>query len=137
MEQWSEAERFLVDRVRQRDGGAWAQLVARYQGRLRAFARARGSRDADADDLVQETFLRLLRSVDTFRGEASLESYLFLLLRRTMVDDHRGRLPADGAVTSLDASGMPLPPAPGLTASRYAASAEQLDRHRAALAVAV
>lgn len=134
MEQWSEAEQFLVERVRQRDGIAWSQLVARYQGRLRAFARGRGARDADADDLVQETFLRLLRGLGGFRGEASLESYLFLLLRRTMVDAHRGRRPADAAA-SLDASGMPVPAA-GLTASRHAASSEQLDRHRAALAAA-
>src|SRR5947209_15920819 len=121
MEQWTEAERFLLDRVRQRDGDAWAQLVARYEGRLSAFARGRGGRNPDAEDLVQETFLRLLRGLGSFRGEASLETYLFLLLRRTMIDAHRGR--RNDASVSLEGSGVPAPAGAGST-SRYAAGSE-------------
>lgn len=134
MEHWTEAERFLLERVRQRDSDAWSQLVARYEGRLRAFARGRGGRQADAEDMVQETFLRLLRSVNTFRGEASLETYLFLLLRRTMIDAHRGQRKDAGA--SLDDSSIP-PPAGDASTSRYVAGSEQLDRDRLALATAV
>src|SRR5947209_6756120 len=70
MTQWTEAERFLLDGVRQRDADAWAQLVARYEGRLLAFARGRGISAADAEDLVQDAFLHLLRGLDNFRGEA-------------------------------------------------------------------
>jgi RNA polymerase sigma factor (sigma-70 family) len=137
MEHWTEAERFLLERVRQRDSDAWSQLVARYEGRLRAFARGRGGgggRQADAEDMVQETFLRLLRSVNTFRGEASLETYLFLLLRRTMIDAHRGR--RGDATTSIDDSSVP-PPAGSASTSRYVAGSEQLDQDRIALATAV
>ena len=37
MSQWSEADRYLLERVRQSDGEAWSQLVGKFQGRLLAF----------------------------------------------------------------------------------------------------
>jgi RNA polymerase sigma-70 factor (ECF subfamily) len=132
-QQWSDAERYLLDRVRQRDEAAWAQLVGRYQGRLLAYARGRGVNSADAEDFVQDAFLRLLRGVDAFRGEASLETYLFLLLRRRLSEWLRGRREPQ---TGLAASES-LPASPDPTASAYARDREQLDRHRAALARAI
>src|SRR5947209_18079632 len=137
MTQWTEAERFLLERVRQRDGDAWAQLVARYQGRLVAFARARGVSAADAEDFVQDAFLHLLRGIDSFRGEASLETYLFLLLRRRIVEWFRGRRVYACLAGEESAGGESLPPARDATASSYARQAEQLDLDRAALAAAI
>jgi RNA polymerase sigma factor (sigma-70 family) len=132
MTQCSEAERFLLERVRQHDGDAWSQLVARYEGRLLAFARARGATAADAEDLVQDVFLLLLRGLAAFRGEASLETYLFLLLRRRLIDQARTRRP----VSPLGGPDFG-PPAAGATPSAYARGAEELDRNRAALAAAI
>ena len=59
------------------------------QGRLLAFARKQLPQPADAEDTVQETFVSLLQSLDRFRGEASLETWLFQLLRRRISDHHR------------------------------------------------
>jgi RNA polymerase sigma factor (sigma-70 family) len=137
MTQWSEAERFLLDRVRQRDGDAWSQLVARYEGRLLAFARGRGISTADAEDLVQDAFLHLLKGLDAFRGEASLETYLFLLLRRRMAEWLRGRKVHATLAAEESSAGQPPPAAPVATASSYARQHEQLDRDRAALATAI
>jgi RNA polymerase sigma factor (sigma-70 family) len=133
MTQWSDAERFLLDRVRQRDEAAWAQLIGRYQGRLLAYARGRGVSSADAEDFVQDTFIRLLRGVEAFRGEASLETYLFLLLRRRMSEWLRGRREPQAALSTADS----LPSAPDPTASVYAREREQVDRDRAALVQAI
>ena len=36
MSQPSDADRYLLERVRQSDGEAWSQLVAKFQGRLLA-----------------------------------------------------------------------------------------------------
>jgi RNA polymerase sigma factor (sigma-70 family) len=140
MSQWSEADRYLLERVRQSDGEAWSQLVARFQGRLLAFARAQRVREADAEDFVQDTFLRFLRGLDAFRGEASLETYLFLLLRRRIIDAVRGSRvnacsagePATGEETG-DAAGAPA----DASASWYVRRDEQRTRDRAALAEAV
>jgi RNA polymerase sigma factor (sigma-70 family) len=133
MTQWSDAERFLLDRVRQRDEAAWAQLVGRYQGRLLAYARGRGVSSADAEDFVQDTFIRLLRGMDAFRGEASLETYLFLLLRRRLSEWLRGRREPQTGLPTVDS----LPSAPDPTASAYVRNQEQLDRDRTALAQAI
>src|SRR4051812_9869982 len=137
MTQWTEAERFLLERVRQRDGDAWAQLVARYEGRLVAFARARGVSAADAEDFVQDAFLHLLRGLDSFRGEASLETYLFLLLRRRIIEWLRGRRVHACLAGEDSSAGEPMPAAPVGTASSYARRAEELDQDRSALAAAI
>ena len=108
MNGWSEADRYLLDRVRQHDGDAWSQLVSKYQGRLLAFARARAARGSDPEDLVQDTFLNFLKGLAAFRGDASVETYLFLLLRRRVIETLRGKkLPACAATDHDDAAGSP------------------------------
>jgi RNA polymerase sigma-70 factor, ECF subfamily len=55
-----------------------------------------------ADDLTQETYLRALRGVRTFRGQCAARVWLLSIARRTVVDNFRrqGRRPA--VVASLD-----------------------------------
>ena len=91
MSDWTEAEQYLLDQIRRGDAEAWAQLVQRYQGRLVAFARSRHLPDADAEDLVQETFVHFLRGLPAYRAQASVETYLFVILRRRIVEFFRGR----------------------------------------------
>jgi RNA polymerase sigma factor (sigma-70 family) len=91
MNELSEADRFLLQQVRDGDAEGWFQLIQRYQGRLVSFARRHLSNEADADDVVQETFVNFLTGLDRFRGDASLETYLFAILRRRIVDHIRKR----------------------------------------------
>ncbi|MFP4145715.1 MAG: RNA polymerase sigma factor [Phycisphaeraceae bacterium] len=103
----SEAERYLLEQVRAGRAEGWQQLVGRYQGRLLSFARSYLRQHADAEDAVQETFLGFLRGLDRYREDTSLESYLFTILRRRMVDRlRRKRLAACSLPEgSPDASG--------------------------------
>ena len=39
MAEWTEAERYLLEQIRQGNQDAWSQLVERYQGRLHAYVR--------------------------------------------------------------------------------------------------
>src|SRR3982751_6879276 len=91
MAQISEADRYLIEQIRRGESAGWSQLVARYQGRLLAFARGQLSRKAEAEDLVQDTFLMFLQSIKSFKDECSLETYLFTILRRKIIDLYRGR----------------------------------------------
>ena len=146
MAELSEADRFLLRGIRQGDAEAWRQLVGRYHGRLYAFARSRLRRDADAEDVVQETFMNFLRALARFRGEAALETYLFTLLRRRLVDLYRGRrrhvcLLRDvaGSADADDEGAGPMArvPADDPTASVYARRDEQNDLRRRALGEAL
>ncbi len=91
MSKLSAGDRFLLDQIRNGDSAGWGQIVSRYQGRLLAYAHARFVNHADAEDVVQETFLSFLRSLDSYREQASLETYLFGILRRRIVDRVRAR----------------------------------------------
>ncbi len=145
MTELSEADRFLLRGIRQGDADAWRQLVDRYRGRLYAFARSRLGSGADAEDLLQETFMAFLKALGGFRGDAGLETYLFTILRRRLVDFFRGRRrsvcllhdlvrPAEG-----DDSAEPIAqvPSPDPTASVYARRSEQDHLRRDALAEAI
>jgi RNA polymerase sigma factor (sigma-70 family) len=99
MPEASEADRYLIEQIARGDTVAWSQLVSRYHGRLLAFAAARVPSRADAEDLVQETLLLFLQSFKRFRQEASLETYLFTILRRRIIDHFRGRRVTTCAVT--------------------------------------
>ncbi len=87
----SSADQLLLDQIRQGDQQAWTDLVNRFQGRLYAFARSR-VRDAEAaEDIIQETFIACLRGLKQFRGESGLETFLFTICRRKIIDRYRGR----------------------------------------------
>ncbi|MBN1345043.1 MAG: RNA polymerase sigma factor [Phycisphaerae bacterium] len=91
MSDLSEADRFLLEQIRSGNADGWAQLVSRYQGRLVSFARTKLRQSADAEDLVQDTFLAFLKGLQGFRGEASIETYLFTILRRKIINWGRGK----------------------------------------------
>jgi len=56
----------------------------------RQFFYSTGSKE-EADDLSQELWLRVLRSGHTYRGEASLETWLYAVCRNLVIDHRRKR----------------------------------------------
>ena len=58
------------------DQGAWDALVARYVGLVWATARSYRLDDADASDVVQTTWLRLVEHLDRLRDPAAVGSWL-------------------------------------------------------------
>ena len=72
----------LLRRLRARDRQAWEELYAEYQPRLRAFAYRLTGSVHDADDLVQETFVRAVPRLDRLDPEtAEIAPYLFTTTR--------------------------------------------------------
>lgn len=80
------ADRFLVEQIREGDQDAWRQLIERYGGRLLAFARARLASSPDAEDLVQEAFIGFVTSLPNYDSTQSLETYLFTIVRHKLYD---------------------------------------------------
>jgi RNA polymerase sigma factor (sigma-70 family) len=149
MAELTEADRYLLEQIARGNPDGWSQLVARYQGRLLAFARARLPRRADAEDLVQDTFATFLQSFRAFRPDASVETFLFTILRRRLIDVFRGRGTGGLRVCSIqDAAGggrgadesSPVGAglaAPEATASWYVRRDEQSARLAAVLGDAI
>jgi RNA polymerase sigma-70 factor, ECF subfamily len=66
----------LLDGTRRGDERAFRRLVERYEGKVAATVVRMLGNGADVDDAGQETFIRFYRSIDKFRGEASIGTYL-------------------------------------------------------------
>lgn len=63
-------------------------LVSRHADALARFAASSGER-GEIEELVQDTFVRAFSSIDSFRGESSLRTWLFTIERRLMLDRRR------------------------------------------------
>lgn len=61
--------------------------------RLRGFLRRRVRDDATADDLTQETLLKVFRSRATLRDGTRLEAWLYRVARTTLIDHYRRQQP--------------------------------------------
>ena len=66
----------LVERLRRRDEAAFRLLVRRYHPTLMSVARAYVGSHAVAEEVVQETWLGVLRGIDAFEGRSSLKTWL-------------------------------------------------------------
>lgn len=83
----------LWSRVLRGDGDAFAALTGRYRRELEVHSyRMLGSAE-DAEDVVQETFLRAWRRRETFRGKATLRAWLYGIATNASLDllEHRSR----------------------------------------------
>lgn len=90
--------RGLLGAVRDR---RFEQLVRAHQHAVRAYARSMASTPANADDAVQETFLRAWRYLDSFRGDGSFEGWLIRICRRCVIDvETRERRSADASAAA-------------------------------------
>jgi RNA polymerase sigma factor (sigma-70 family) len=88
-EQSEQADKELLDAIRSKKENAWATLIEQYQGRLLNFATSKLSQRADAEDVIQETFVSFIKGLENYRGEVSLETYLFTILRNKIIDLYR------------------------------------------------
>lgn len=93
----------LVRAARLGDDDAFGEVVDRYgPGMLRYARRLVNGSDADAGEVVQEAFISAWKSLDSFRGESSLKTWLFRLVHRRAVDllRHRRPTPIDDELLS-------------------------------------
>ena len=75
-------EEGLVHRLRAGDGQAFEEMVRAYQHRVFGVALRMLSSPAEAEEVAQEVFLRVHRSVAEFRGEAKLSTWLYAIASR-------------------------------------------------------
>lgn len=81
----------LLADIRREDPRAWETLIARYQGRLLAFATSRLQDASAAEDVVQETFIGFLTSLPNYDERTPLEAFLFSIAAHKLTDALRRR----------------------------------------------
>ena len=71
----------LIASLRQGEETAFATLVERYHGRLLRFAQSFVSSQAVAEEVVQETWMAVLKGIHRFEGRSSLKTWIFRILQ--------------------------------------------------------
>jgi RNA polymerase sigma-70 factor, ECF subfamily len=84
----AELDRALIARWNSGDQRAATALVERHATSLTRFVGSLGVQVAP-EEIVQDTFVRAFGSLDSFRGESSLRSWLFTIARRLVLDQRR------------------------------------------------
>jgi RNA polymerase sigma-70 factor (ECF subfamily) len=83
----------LLDRLRAGDEAAFVTLVDRYHGPMLRLAASFVPSAAVAEEVVQDTWLGVVRGIDRFEGRSSLKTWLFRILvnraRSTGVKERR------------------------------------------------
>lgn len=85
----SEVDQHVLELIRRGDRDTWNDFVASYHGRLISFTSRQVDQMATAEDIVQETFVSFLKTLNRFRRECDVETFLFQILRRRIVDYYR------------------------------------------------
>jgi RNA polymerase sigma-70 factor (ECF subfamily) len=73
-------EQALLARLRAGDEREFEALVTRHDGALRRVARSYVRTDSAVEDVVQETWLGVVRGLDDFEGRSSLRTWIFRIL---------------------------------------------------------
>ncbi len=95
----------LVRRARAGDGVAWEEIVSSYSRRIFNLAYRFTSSAEGAEDLTQEVFIRIYRTLDQYDPkQGDLSNWLMRLARNLIIDDyrHRQRNPQNSMADAVD-----------------------------------
>jgi RNA polymerase sigma-70 factor (ECF subfamily) len=81
----------LIQRLRQGDEAAFKYLVETYQDRVYNTVLGIVQNAEDAEDVAQEVFIQVYRSIHTFKGEAKLSTWLYRIATTRALDLLRSR----------------------------------------------
>jgi RNA polymerase sigma-70 factor (ECF subfamily) len=79
------SDRDLIERLRARDDDAASELAERYSARIRQLALRHVRNEEDADEVVQDVLLKVCRSIDSFRGDSALSSWIYRITFNTSI----------------------------------------------------
>ena len=101
-EQLLDADAQLVEQCLRGEESAWEDLVRTHNRRVYAVCYRFTGKDSEAQDLTQDVFLRVFKTLKSFRsGEGSFVVWLNRLTRNLLIDHYR-RTRADRATDSIE-----------------------------------
>jgi RNA polymerase sigma-70 factor (ECF subfamily) len=135
----AEAERGLIRRAQRGDRAAFDALVRRYDQEVLRLTLRMVRSEVEAQDLYQEVFLKVYRSLGQFRLEARFSTWLYRVVTNVCFDHlrqqkTRSEVPArETAEGELDYVGTLVDDRPGLNPERALRSQEIIRRLEEAL----
>jgi RNA polymerase sigma-70 factor, ECF subfamily len=100
-----EADCQLVARMRAREQRAFEEFFAVCAPRLTAFAARRSGLDfSSLEDIVQNTLIKAMRNLESYRGDAALLTWVTEICRHELADVHRNaaRRPVHESLDSIE-----------------------------------
>jgi RNA polymerase sigma-70 factor (ECF subfamily) len=91
----------LITRAAGGDPTAFQELVERHRSMVYRVAYQFAGNHHDAEDIAQEVFIKVYRSLDRFRQDAQITSWLYRIAMNACID-HRRRHASAGAAPSAD-----------------------------------
>jgi RNA polymerase sigma-70 factor, ECF subfamily len=136
-EEWSGVDETIV-RMRKGDPDALSAVISRYQHRLYRYLLRLVREPATADDLFQQTWLRVMERIGRYDARRNFESWLFSVAHNLAVDFWRARRgdSLDSTADVNDQHGNPAPPGERLPAAGPDALEQLLDFERGAMLAA-
>jgi RNA polymerase sigma-70 factor, ECF subfamily len=103
-------EQRLLEALQRREESAFEELVDQYHVPLRRFALTFVRSPAVADEVVQETWLGVLRGIDRFEGRSSLKTWIYRILTNTANTraEREGRTVPLSALAGVDGDDEPV-----------------------------
>jgi RNA polymerase sigma-70 factor (ECF subfamily) len=95
----------LIRRARGGDGAAWEDIVSQYSRKIFNLAYRFTSSVSAAEDLTQEVFIRIYKTLDQYDPkQGDLSNWLMRLARNLIIDDyrHRQRNPQNSMADAVD-----------------------------------
>lgn len=91
------ADSELISRAAGGDPTAFQALVERHRSMVYRVAYQFAGNHHDAEDIAQEVFIKVYRSLDRFRQDAQLSSWMYRIVMNACIDHRRRQLPAGSA----------------------------------------
>ena len=104
-----------LERARGGDRAAFGMIVRQHQRRIHRLAMHLTGSAGDADDVVQETFLRAYRAIERFDGRAEVFTWLYRICVNVSLNQRRRQR---RVVADLDDPRVPEPAAEGSDPAR-------------------
>jgi RNA polymerase sigma-70 factor (ECF subfamily) len=99
-------DELLVVRCQLGERPAFDELIERWGGPVWKYVRRLARADHEAEEIVQDVWLRVLRGIQRLRDGSKLRAWLFGIARRTLMDRLRERYAAP-ALEDVDLTGLP------------------------------
>lgn len=97
------ADSDLITRAAGGDPAAFQALVERHRSMVYRVAYQFAGNHHDAEDIAQEVFIKVYRSLDKFRQDAQLSSWMYRIVMNACIDHRRRHLPAGAAAFGEEA----------------------------------